>query len=95
MKEALLLAAVFAVFVFVYFLMAKLDKYLSVNRKSIDKEDEKAEPSCIMITEDASEEEVLEEMRSFRQKHKNMRILVYDAARADVSEHPENQIHMK
>lgn len=35
--------------VFGFHLMTKLDKFLDVNRKAIEKENESCEPSCVML----------------------------------------------
>ncbi len=40
MKEAILIIAVLGVFVYGYFLMARLDKFLDENRNAIEKEQE-------------------------------------------------------
>ena len=77
-RDILLILCVLGVFVFGYFLMARLDKFLDENRKAIEKEDEKREPSCIMLTEDLSDEEIAEDIKLFRQKHEGTRIVLYD-----------------
>lgn len=77
-KDIILTVLILRVFVFEYFLMARLDKFLDENRKAIEKENEKREPSCIMLTEDLSDEEIAEEIKLFRQKHEGTRIVLYD-----------------
>ena len=62
-RDILLILCVLGVFVFGYFLMARLDKFLEENRKAIEKEEEKKEPSCVMLTEEMSDEDIVEEVK--------------------------------
>ena len=78
-RDIVLALAVLGVFVFGYFLMARLDKFLDENRKAIEKENEKKEPSCVMLTEELTDEEITEEIRRFRSKHEGTRIMIYDS----------------
>ena len=78
-RDIVLALAVLGVFVFGYFLMARLDKFLDANRKAIEKENEKKEPSCVMLTEELTDEEITEEIRRFRSKHEGTRIMIYDS----------------
>ena len=78
-RDIILALAVLGVFVFGYFLMARLDKFLDENRKAIEKENEKKEPSCVMLTEELTYEEITEEIRRFRSKHEGTRIMIYDS----------------
>ena len=85
-RDILLILCVLGVFVFGYFLMARLDKFLDENRKSIEKENEKREPSCVMLTEEMSDEEIATEVKRFRDKHASARIILYDSANTELSE---------
>lgn len=78
-RDIVLALAVLGVFVFGYFLMARLDKFLDENRKAIEKENEKKEPSCVMLTEELTDEEITEEIHRFRSKHEGTRIMIYDS----------------
>ena len=78
-RDILLILCVLGVFVFGYFLMARLDKFLDENRKAIEKENEKREPSCVMLTEEMSDEEIATEVKRFRDKHASTRIVLYDS----------------
>ena len=79
LRDIVLIIAVLGVFVFGYFLMARLDKFLGENRKAIEKESEKKDPSCVMLTEELTDEEITEEIRRFKSKHKGTRIMLYDS----------------
>ena len=78
--------SVLGVFVFGYFLMARLDKFLDENRKAIEKENEKREPSCVMLTEEMSDEEIAMEVKRFRDRHAGARIVLYDSSDTELSE---------
>ena len=78
MREVLLVFAVLTLFGFGYILMGKLDRFLSENRKTIEEKSEKVEPSRIMLTNDLSDEDILDEIRQFCGKHENVKIVIYD-----------------
>lgn len=86
MRAVALILFVLGVLVAGYFLMVSLDKLLDENRRAIEKEKEKKEPSCVMLAEDMSEEEISEEIRRFREKHKVTRIVLYDITDTRISE---------
>lgn len=79
MKEAILILALLMVFIFVYFLMRKLDVFLNKNRTSIENESEKKEPSFVMLTDELSDEEITSEVRRFRSKHRKTKIFLYES----------------
>ncbi len=93
--EILLILSVLGVFVFGYFLIARLDKFLDEKRKTIAKENEKKEPSCVMLTEEMSDEEVADEVRRFREKHENTRIVLYDITDTELSKGMGNRTERK
>ena len=84
-RDFLLILCVLGVFVFGYFLMARLDKFLDENRKAIENENEKKEPTCIMLTEEMSDEEIATEVKRFRDKHASARIVLYDCTDTELS----------
>ena len=85
-RDIVLGISILGVFVFGYFLMARLDKFLDENRKAIEKENEKREPSCVMLTEEMSDEEIATEVKRFRDKHAGARIVLYDSSDTELSE---------
>lgn len=86
MRDILLILPVLGVFVFGYFIMARLDKFLDENRKAIERESEKREPSCVMLAEEMTYDEIVEEVHKFREKHEKTRIVLYDCTNTDLSE---------
>ena len=94
-REIILIVSVLGVFVFGYFLMARLDQFLEGNRKAIEKEEEKKEPSCVMLTEEMSDEEIATEVKRFRDKHASARIVLYDSTDTESSESIEHHTDQK
>jgi len=88
-RDIVLGISVLGVFVFGYFLMARLDKFLDENRKAIEKENEKREPSCVLLTEEMSDEEIATEVKRFRDKHASARIVLYDSSDTELPESME------
>ncbi len=79
-RDIVLVILALGVFVFGFFLVARLDKFLDENRKAIEKENEKKEPYCVLLTEEMSEEEIVTELKRFRDKHASTRIVLYDSS---------------
>ena len=91
----ILILAMSGVFVFGFYLMTKLDKFLDENRKAIEKESESCEPSCVMLTDSLTDEEVMEEIRRFRSGHEDAHVLLYDSSHMELSEEMECRILKK
>ena len=85
MKDVILMGAVLGAFVFGYFLMIRLDRFLDENRDAIKSTTEKKVPSCVMLTEELSEKEIAEEIRRFRETHKDTYILLCNGTEKDAS----------
>lgn len=86
MGEWVLVAAVLAVLVFCFFLTKRLDKFIDENRCAIEKENEAAEPSCVMLTEELSAEEITAEILRFKNSHKKIRVILYDSSDTELQE---------
>ena len=94
-RDIILIISVLGTIVFGYFLMTRLDKFLDENRKAIEKEEEKKKPSCVMLTEEMSDEDIAEEVRKFRQTHECTRIILYDSSDTELSESIEYHTDQK
>lgn len=81
-KNIVLLVSVFGMLGFGFFLMTRLDRFLEENGKTDEKENGTKEPSCVMLTGNMSDEEIVTEIRNFREKHESSRIVLYDGADA-------------
>ena len=79
MEEVLLACCVLGVFGFGYFRMKHLDRFLEKNRKAIWEESEKKEPTCVMLTDDLTDEEILEEIHLFRRRHEKITLFLCDS----------------
>lgn len=80
MKEALLLIVVLLIFAGGFLLMKKIDGFIDENKKAVEDETENIEPSCVMLTDEISDEEIVEELRRFRKSHKKTCIVIYSPA---------------
>ncbi len=76
MTILLVIIAIAGLFGFGYYIMGRLDHFLEDNHKAIENPAEVVDPSCIMLTQDMSEEKINQEIAFFRQKHKDARIIL-------------------
>lgn len=85
MAELLLIVSLLAVFVFGFYLMSRLDRFLGENRKALLllKENESCEPSKVLLPHGLSESEILCEIRRFRETHGNVDIILFDGQKND------------
>ena len=94
-KDIVLIASILGVFAFGYFVTGRLDRIIYENRKAIAKEDEVKAPTCIMLAEDMTDEEITDEILRFRKDHKSSRMVLYDGAGAKYSEKIERHADLK
>ena len=78
LAELLLIVSLLAVFVFGFYLMGRLDRFLEENRRALLKENESCEPSEIMLPQGLSDSEILSEIHRFREKHGSVDIILSD-----------------
>ena len=78
MAELLLIVSLLAVFVFGFYLMSRLDRFLEKNRKALLKENESCEPSEVLLPHGLSDSEILSEIRRFRETHETVDIILSD-----------------
>ena len=83
MAELLLIVSLLAVFVFGFYLISRLDRFLEENRKALLKENESREPSEILLPQGLSESEILCAIRRFRETHRNVDIILSDGQKND------------
>lgn len=77
MKDAVLLIILIIVFVSGYFVMKKFDVFMDNNLKDIEDNPEKSEPSYIVLTQELSDDEILEEIQQLRNDNRNTDIYIY------------------
>ena len=67
-RDIILVVAVLGVMVFGFFVMKRLDKFLDENRKRIEQEEKEKEPSCVMLTTDMTDEELIKNIRTYEKR---------------------------
>ena len=85
MEDVILIIAVTAVMIFGFFIMKRLDVFLEENRKAIEKENQKREIP-LMFLDAENDEKAISDIELFRQKHRDVRIVVYDESEVDLTE---------
>ncbi len=78
MAELLLIVSLLGVFVFGFYLMGRLDRFLEENRKALLKESNSREPSEILLPQGLSDREILSEIHRFRETHGKVDIILSD-----------------
>ena len=78
MAELLLIVSLLAVFVFGFYLMSRLNRFLEENRKALLKENESREPSEILLPQGLSDSEISSEIRRFQETHGTVDIILSD-----------------
>ena len=76
-RDIILVVAVLGVMVFGFFVMKRLDKFLDENRKRIEQEEKEKEPSCIMLTTDMTDEELIKNIRTYEKQRGDAYITLY------------------
>ena len=79
MAELLLIVSLLGVFIFGFFLMGRLDRFLDENRRALLKENETREPSEILLPQGLSDSEILSEIHRFRETHGTVDIILSDS----------------
>lgn len=85
MGDVMLIIAVAAAMVFGFFIVKRLDVFLEENRKAIEKENQKREIP-LMFLDAENDEKAISDIELFRQKHRDVRIVVYDESEVDLTE---------
>ena len=76
-RDIILVVAVLGVMVFGFFVMRRLDKFLDENRKRIEQEEKEKEPSCVMLTTDMTDEELIKNIRIYEKQRGDAYITLY------------------
>ena len=76
-RDIILAVAVLGVMVFGFFVMKRLDKFLDENRKRNEQEEKEKEPSCVMLTTDMTDEELIKNIRTYEKKRGDAYITLY------------------
>ena len=65
-----------------WFLMRRVDHFINMNQKRVYTI---TKPSYVILTDDLSDEEILEEVRRFKEENESVRICLYDNSSNDPS----------
>ncbi len=76
-RDIILVVVVLGVMVFGFFVMKRLDKFLGENRKRIEQEEKEKEPSCVMLTTDMTDEELIKNIRTYEKQRGDAYITLY------------------
>ena len=76
-RDIILVVAVLGVMIFGFFVMKRLDKFLDENRKRIEQEEKEKEPSCVMLTTDMTDEELINNIRTYEKNRGDAYITLY------------------
>ena len=76
-RDIILVVAVLGVMIFGFFIMKRLDKFLDENRKRIEQEEKEKEPSCVMLTTDMTDEELIKNIRTYAKQRGDAYITLY------------------
>ncbi|MDD6037404.1 MAG: hypothetical protein PUD20_01190 [bacterium] len=72
--QVVLIVTVLFVFGFGYFLTRRLDSFLHTDDSELLTDMEIKQPSYVMLTDDVTDETILEEIHHFRRTHEHMEI---------------------
>ena len=80
MKDVILIVGMALTFLFGWFLMEQLDRFLYENQKRIEEasEQQQHEP-CMHLVGDISPDELEEKLSRFRSSHTHVEIVIYDS----------------
>ena len=76
-RDIILVVTVLGVMVFGFFVMKRLDKFLDENRKRTEQEEKEKEPSCVMLTTDMTDEELIKNIRTYEKQRGDAYITLY------------------
>jgi len=76
-RDIILVVAVLGVMIFGFFVMKRLDKFLDENRKRTEQEEKEKEPSCVMLTTDMTDEELIKNIRTYEKQRGDAYITLY------------------
>lgn len=80
MLDVIVIVGTSLIFLFGWFLMKRLDRFLDENQKRMDETYEQREPEpCVHLDGDMSFEELEEAIARFRGSHAHVNIVIYDS----------------
>ena len=78
MEDVVLIAGTALMFLFGWFLMKRLDRFLDENQKRIEEEAKQQSEPCVCLNADISPDELEEMLSRFCSSHAHVKIVIYD-----------------
>lgn len=79
MEDVVLIAGTALMFLFGWFLMKRLDRFLDENQKRIEEAPEQQQPEpCVHLVGNIAPDELEETLSRFRSSHAHVEIVIYD-----------------
>ena len=80
MEDVVLIAGAALMFLFGWFLMKRLDRFLDENQKRIEEAPEQQQPEqCVHLAGNISPDELEKTLSRFRSSHAHVEIVIYDS----------------
>ena len=79
MEDVVLIVGTSLIFLFGWFLMKRLDRFLDENQKRIEEETEQQPEPCVWLNGDNSPDELEETLSRFRSSHAHVEVVIYDS----------------
>lgn len=87
MGDVILIIAVAAVMIFVFFIAKRLDVFLEENRKAIEKErEEEEECSPLEFIDAENYENMISGIENFKKSHKKAAIIIFDKENRELTD---------
>ena len=81
MEDVVLIAGTALMFLFGWFLMKRLDRFLDENQKRIEEVPEQQQPElCVHLVGNIPPDKLEETLSRFRSSHAHVEIVIYDSA---------------
>ena len=85
MEDVILIIAVVAAMIFVFFIANRLDIYLEENRKAIEKEQEE-KYSPLEFIDAENYDNTISEIENFKKRHKKVAIVIFDGENRELTD---------
>ena len=79
MEDVVLIVGTSLIFLFGWFLMKRLDRFLDENQKRIEEETEQQPELCVWLNGDISPDELEKTLSRFRSSHAHVEVVIYDS----------------
>ena len=95
MEDVVLIVGTAMVFLFVWFLVKRLDQFLAENQKRIEEETVQQQKPCLRLNGDISPDEMDEALSRFRSSHAHVEIVIYDSEQISFPDNESDWAQLK